>query len=93
MRKKKFFSFLEINKLRNEWSFFFLCVLVSREFIRSLLDDEVDEEIHEYDKDELAFHHVVKFVVTFELLFWNYDVRLDGYPRLVMNLNHHSMLD
>ncbi len=31
----------------------------------SMFDYEVDEEIHRYDADELAFHHVVTFVVTF----------------------------
>jgi hypothetical protein len=30
-----------------------------------LVDDEVDEDIHEYDMVQLAFHHGVKFVVTF----------------------------
>jgi hypothetical protein len=30
-----------------------------------LVDDEVDEDIHEDDMVQLAFHHGVKFVVTF----------------------------
>jgi hypothetical protein len=82
-----FFLSSELNKLRNEQSFLFV-------FNRSFLDDEADEEIHGYDRDELAFHHVVIFVVTFEQLFSNYDELMhDHYPRLVMKMNHHLMPD
>jgi hypothetical protein len=64
-------------------------------FIYLLVDDEVDEDIHVYDVVELAFHQVVKFVVTYELLSWNYDDIMDGlhYFPLVMKLNHHLRLN
>lgn len=48
-------------------------------FNHLLLGDEVDEEIRGYDMAGLAFRHVVKFVVAFELLFSNYDALIDDY--------------
>lgn len=56
-----------------------------------LLDDVVDEEIHGYDMVELAFRHVAKFVVTFELLFLNYgDIKDDHCCfQVMMKIDHH----
>jgi hypothetical protein len=65
-------------------------------FNHLLVDDEVDEDIHEYDVVQLAFHHVVTFVVTLELLFSNCDDLTDDnyrYSRLVMITNRHYKLD
>jgi len=64
------------------------------EFNRSLVDDEVDEDIHGYDRDELVLRHVVTFVVTFVELFSNYDDLIHDHSRLVMKMyHHHQMLD
>ncbi len=58
-------------------------------------DYEVDEEIGECDEVELAFHHVVTFVVTFERRVENYDDLMDDYyyPQwMMMTMNHHLKL-
>lgn len=54
-----------------------------------LIDCEIDEDIVEDDTDELAFLHVVKFVVTFSLLCPNFDDRIDDLP--ARHLSHPNL--
>jgi hypothetical protein len=58
-----------------------------------MFDYKVDEEMREYDEDELAFHHVVTFVVTFERHVENYDDPIDDHFLVQWTMNRHSKFD
>jgi hypothetical protein len=90
MKKKRTFLFFFWNKINKELKCS-VFIFFSKFNHLLFLDDEVDEDIHEYAEVELAFHHVVTFDVTFAQLFWNYDEIIDDlyYPRWMIQMHHH----